>query len=1167
MSLSLFIFSNITERQVRTDQVMDTTNSAVAAAERTLHNHTVDGPDKPWALYELAKALQNRYSVHHSSQDLELAKALYLEAISSESDLAKQSRYLNNLGIVHQYRYSQSGDPQDLDAFVEYTRQATYHVSDDVRAAILKNYANALQDRYYHRGDEQDLDECITIYQDTLALPSASNVRPKLCSNLCAALTTRFSVNNNPSDLNEACKLGLEAVLSTDDQHPMKALFLDTFANALYARYKDTNSNSDLDEAISNGESAVALAEERGLQELPNFCVNLGGSLASRFKMSRNNQTDLDEAIEMFYMAEDWMTADHPSYGKLLVNKGNALRMRFEETASEDDLENSVAACSEAVNLDVKEKHLHAESEVALGNALLRKYELTGSSDVLDEAVLMYKQALGRLPDSSRESEIWHNLGSALQTRYELRGSLEDLEDAFIAIKNGLASTKDGSPGFASSLIGLGNVLVRRYERLGVPEALDEAISAYEEALQMTLDNDRALAGRLTCLGHALQIRFELGGSNTDFEDAVRHCQKSVDISHGEPYNHLSLVNLGNCFLRRALKEQATNNLGYLNEAITILQTAADEMPRDFSTRAMCLNDLGKAYELRFGKSNLFDDFRAAVTSYQFALDLDSAPPMLRLIAGYRGAILTWQMDLPKASSFVKEAVKLLPLISPRILNRPDQQDNIATFSGFASYGASILLQSGSASSEALQTLELSRGIMNSLLLEARIDIIDLERYDPGLAEEFKDVRDQLESRSVSKASDFPLGIKLDMERRIAAAKRLNQIIEELRSNKEIGGTLFGPTIVDMQSLSEAGPIVTVNVSEIRSDALIVAGNRIWHLQLSNLHQADVLQNAHEYLEVLESDTPVTRKKTNRSLHKLCQWLWDVAVGPILSEIGVIGRTREWPQIWWIPVGLMSIFPIHAAGDHSGKSDNNALDRVISSYATTIKSLHTSRQINDKRSSTTFIRAAFIAMSETPSQHDLAFADEEVNHLISRIPDSSVQKIVFKSPAYKRDVLPVLQDCSIAHFSCHGIVDLSDPSASSLLLSDWETNPLTISDVNALKLPNARLAYLSACHASSNRALALLDEGIHLTGAFQMAGFPRAIGTLWQVDDERSVQVSERVWETMLNDDGMVSFGKAAEGLHHAVRRLREQTRWVEGVEMEFPDQPIVWAPPFHMGI
>jgi tetratricopeptide (TPR) repeat protein len=1145
---------------------MDFTDSNVSAAETALHNLPVGSPSEAWALYELAKALQNRFSTKNSSKDLDRAKELYLEAIALESDLLKQARYFNNLGLVYRHLYDQTGDPLDLDNFVSYTQQATQHTPSELQPAILKNYADALQYRYNHRGDVRDLNDCIIIYQDTLKLQAADSVRPKLCSSLCAALTTRFQVSDDPWDLEEACRLGQEAVSSTNDEHPMRAIFLDTFANALYARYMRTNSILDLDEAISKGNDAVLLADEQGLLEQPNFCVNLGGSLASRFKISRNT-TDLDEAIDMFDIARDYISLGHPSYEKVLANKGNALRMRFEETASEEDLIQSVIACSEAVGLEVTESHLRAQSEDALGSALLRKYELTGSPDKLDEAMLRYKQALERVPNSSFASEIWHNLGSALQTRFELRGSKEDLDDALSAIKTGLNSTKKEHPGYASSLIGLGNVLVRRFERLNDPDALNEAISAYKEALDLTAETDRTRAGRLTCLGHALQIRFELTGSTTDFEDAVKFCQRSVDISHKEPNYYLCLVNLGNCFLRRVLKLSSTENLEHLNKAIEVLQTAADGMPKDFSTRAMCLNDLGKAYELRFKQTIVLDDFKEAVRNYDVALNLNSAPPMLRVMAGYRGATLTWRIDLSTAVEFVKEATKLLPTISPRILNRSDQQDNIATFSGLASYGASILLESGSEAFEALQTLELSRGVMNSLLLESRIDTDDLEKYYPDLAEEFKSLRDQLDSPSASfpTATDVPIGVKLDMERRIAASKRLNELINKIRLDNKIEGVFLGLSKEDLQSLSDTGALVTINVSEIRSDALIAIRDRLWHLRLPDLHEADVLEQAQKFLETLENDTPVIRKKTNKSLHDIFQWLWDAAVGPIMSELGVVGMTQKLPRIWWIPVGLMSIFPIHAAGDHSGKTDENALDRVLSSYATTIRSLSYSRAIK-KPTSTTSNKAVFIAMPVTPNQNDLPFAETEVSHLISQIPSENISKVSFKSPAYKHEVLPALQDCHVAHFSCHGVVDLADPSASSLLLSDWETNPLTVSDINALKLKNAQLACLSACHASGNRVLNLLDEGIHLTGAFQMAGFPQAIGTLWQVDDERSGQISKGVWEGMLSNNEVVNFEKAAVGLHHAVRQLRERTRWVEGVEKRFPDQPVVWAPFVHMG-
>jgi CHAT domain-containing protein len=37
----------------------------------------------------------------------------------------------------------------------------------------------------------------------------------------------------------------------------------------------------------------------------------------------------------------------------------------------------------------------------------------------------------------------------------------------------------------------------------------------------------------------------------------------------------------------------------------------------------------------------------------------------------------------------------------------------------------------------------------------------------------------------------------------------------------------------------------------------------------------------------------------------------------------------------------------------------------------------------------------------------------------------------------------------------------------------------------------------------------LLDESIHLASAFQLAGFPHVIATLWQTGDSAAVQVAE----------------------------------------------------------
>jgi hypothetical protein len=50
--------------------------------------------------------------------------------------------------------------------------------------------------------------------------------------------------------------------------------------------------------------------------------------------------------------------------------------------------------------------------------------------------------------------------------------------------------------------------------------------------------------------------------------------------------------------------------------------------------------------------------------------------------------------------------------------------------------------------------------------------------------------------------------------------------------------------------------------------------------------------------------------------------------------------------------------------------------------------------------------------------------------------------------------------------------------------------------VAGLHLENARLAYLSAYDTTWTANARLIDETVHLTWAFQLAGYPHVIGIL-----------------------------------------------------------------------
>ena len=80
-------------------------------------------------------------------------------------------------------------------------------------------------------------------------------------------------------------------------------------------------------------------------------------------------------------------------------------------------------------------------------------------------------------------------------------------------------------------------------------------------------------------------------------------------------------------------------------------------------------------------------------------------------------------------------------------------------------------------------------------------------------------------------------------------------------------------------------------------------------------------------------------------------WIWDTITEPVLTALGhttALSREETWPRVWWSPVGALAYLPLHAAGHHSDliasdpaleANPRTVLDRVISSYTTTMRSL------------------------------------------------------------------------------------------------------------------------------------------------------------------------------------------------------------------------------------
>lgn len=202
-----------------------------------------------------------------------------------------------------------------------------------------------------------------------------------------------------------------------------------------------------------------------------------------------------------------------------------------------------------------------------------------------------------------------------------------------------------------------------------------------------------------------------------------------------------------------------------------------------------------------------------------------------------------------------------------------------------------------------------------------------------------------------------------------------------------------------------------------------------------------------------------------------------------------------------------------------------------------------------------------VKMLTTPGHSPLTGANREAEI----IEGVAKQKWTVKSLAHPTasQVLEAISGASIAHFACHGSSDPADPMASHLLLQKEDegnksVDPLTVSALlDANTQTHAWIAYLSACSTAEVKMRTLADEALHLTSAFQMAGFAHVIGSLQPADDEICVKVAKLFYSFLADaKDSMRLNRSVPEALNYAVRQIAK----------EHPDRPDLWTPFIHLG-
>ncbi|MEV5877415.1 CHAT domain-containing protein [Streptomyces sp. NPDC052101] len=452
------------------------------------------------------------------------------------------------------------------------------------------------------------------------------------------------------------------------------------------------------------------------------------------------------------------------------------------------------------------------------------------------------------------------------------------------------------------------------------------------------------------------------------------------------------------------------------------------------------------------------------------------------------------------------------------------------------------------------ELLERGRGLLLSRRLEARAELSELRSGHPALASDFERLTDQL--ADISEAPDPAPAGHAERSRlaRLRASHELDELVERIRSQPGFDDFLRPLSAGQLRSLAADGPIVVLNHARRYCHALVVTSQSIKALCLEaesdEITQA--ARNLREAVDAINAQGPSRRSPAEliaagTTISRTLSWTWHKIVQPVLALVGAnapVPGTGPWPRIWWVPTGAFNALPLHAAQctqpDCELGDCGAALDAVVSSYAPGFQTLAYARARAQHRDTADSGSALLVAAPEDELPGVAAAADYAAGLLGAHRP-------LVGAPATRAAVLAGLGDASWVHFGCHAATDPAAPSGALLHLPSGE--PLSVLEICRARPRSARLAFLAAC-GTARTSERLSDEALHITSAFLLAGFPAAIGTLWEIDSTHADHVTRDFYRRSTGADA------AAHALHHCIRALRQR----------IPNRPHVWAAYVHAG-
>ncbi|KAL0631679.1 hypothetical protein Q9L58_009459 [Maublancomyces gigas] len=1033
--------------------------------------------------------------------------------------------------------FSQSNGFDDVDyaITVKHIMAAIYPLDHANRPRTLYRLSFLLARWFEKLGDLNDLERAIEAAEGELV--PTTFLDPSCLGDLGLVFLMRFTRLGGMDDLEKATRLCQEALGTTPLGDPRRISNLGNLIRCFSSRFHRMGSLEDLEKAIQGIEEALDTTQTG--HKFRVAILQLAGVLYTIRYQQLRSVIDLDKAIHITEEALTMATLNNSFRAMTLSNLASLMRLRFTLTGDMRDLEMGITMIKEAME-NTPIQHL---TRVALLNnlsvLLCMRFTRLGEMHDLELGFQAVQNALAMPSGGPEHGMLLCNLSTLFHWRYIRLNALDDIEKAVQLIEEAVATTPYGHPDRFRMLSNAIALFKARFSRSNSLDDIQNGIRLSREAAAELPSNRNAVTLDLNT-GALFSVIFHRSRDVDDLEKALQALDRAfsaIPTGHQERAGHLRC-------LRDVYRRKFTlsRDMSDLEKAIQASAEVVATTPADHFDRAVGLTEHARLLYSRFLVTATFTEILGAFLAWHSAWECTGSPLDFRIGGAICAAQLLCSFKRWKqASSLLEDVIKLLPILSPRILGRDDQQYVLSQVKSLTADAVSTALYAGSTALHCIGLLELSRGIIMGLSIDCRSDFSELRARHGKIFNRYNHLRIQIDRPLLKIEGESYLSCENHRRHRLQITHKMNEIINDIRGLPGFERFLLPPSSKSLIAVAAEGPIVIFNATEFRSDAIIITGAGIKSIRLGKMTYADVKQHM-ESLPGLARGKQSTYTSRNEKLEQFLLWLWDVAVEPVFDEL-MFGAVKDanLPRIWWIGVGVLAMAPFHAAGDHSRRSTRNTFCRAISSYTLTLKALS---------------YAPLPLKNHAGRWKPLTNALKEVEE-IADIAMNHSKTTILNSPTATQ-VLKELPAFHAIHFACHGVSDSKNPSSSHLLLH--RTNgpeKLTVGAISKRNIRNAQLAYLSACSTADNASADLADESIHIASGFQLAGFTHVLGTMWESNDAACRQVAVDFYSELFNDKARHKGHRAVStAFNRAVKKLRKGAL----------RQPIIWASFIHTG-